>query len=261
VLRGIDHIVIVVPDLAAAIKNYSDLGFTVTTGGRHPIGSENALIPFEDGSYIELIAFNVSDSGLFWQDRLQQGGGIVDFCARCDSLTQSAELLRKSGAAIADPMPLSRTRPDGYVVKWLLAMPQPPWAGIIPFLIEDFTPRNERVPSAMHHANGVIGIDTITLVVSDPSRLSGFYETVLGQRSKPIHLPELQATGSCVHIGPHRCALVSPTSDLGTLAEWLRSRGPSLYSAALRAPDKPLRNLEMNKSANARLSLVSARDK
>jgi Glyoxalase-like domain len=256
VLRGIDHIVVVVPDLAAAIKNYTDLGFTVTTGGRHPIGSENALIPFEDGSYIELIAFTVSDSGLFWQDRLQEGGGIVDFCARCESLTQSAELLRKAGAAIADPMPLSRTRPDGCVVKWLLAMPQPPWAGIIPFLIEDLTPRSERVPSATHHANGVIGIDTITLVVTDASRLSGFYETVLGERSKPIHLPELQATGFCVHIGPQRCALVSPTSDLGAVAEWLKSRGPSLYSAALKTAHRPLRNLDMNKTENAKLSLV-----
>src|SRR5439155_21475483 len=124
-------------------------------------------------------------------------GGIGDFCARCDSLRETSELLRKTGATIADPMPTGRTRPDGYILKWLLAMPQPPWAGIIPFLIEDITPRTERAPSATQHANGVIGIDTITLAVDGASRLSGFYEGVLDQRSKPIHLPELRATGFC----------------------------------------------------------------
>ena len=56
-LTGIDHIVIIISDLATAVKSYEEPGFTVALGGRHPVGTHNALIPLADGSYIELIAF------------------------------------------------------------------------------------------------------------------------------------------------------------------------------------------------------------
>src|SRR5216684_222849 len=55
-LKGIDHIVIVVRDLDAAVADYGRLGFTVVRGGRHPsMGTHNALIAFSDGAYFELI--------------------------------------------------------------------------------------------------------------------------------------------------------------------------------------------------------------
>ena len=56
-LKGIDHFVVVVPELEAAIKSYDELGFTVVRGGKHNIGTHNALIAFGVGSYVELIAF------------------------------------------------------------------------------------------------------------------------------------------------------------------------------------------------------------
>ncbi len=55
-LLAVDHIVIMVPDLNAAIRDYTELGFTVIPGGSHPAGTHNALIAFADGAYIELIA-------------------------------------------------------------------------------------------------------------------------------------------------------------------------------------------------------------
>src|ERR1041384_7550234 len=57
-IRAIDHIVILVNDLAAAIADYTALGFTVTPGGEHTGGAtHNALVGFDDGVYFELIAF------------------------------------------------------------------------------------------------------------------------------------------------------------------------------------------------------------
>jgi catechol 2,3-dioxygenase-like lactoylglutathione lyase family enzyme len=255
-LNGIDHIVIVVADLNNAIKNYTGLGFMVTPGGKHPIGSENALIPFKDGSYIELIAFTVSDSGLWWQEHLKNGGGIVDFCARCDNLRKQRELFRKAGIAMDEPRPLSRQRPDGYVLNWVLSIPQPPWSGIVPFLIEDITPREERVPSDRQHTNGVKAIDSITLAVSDAKALAAFYETVLGEKSEPVNLPEVNAAGFRVKLGPQTCLLVSPTSDAGPIAEWLKTRGPSPYAAALATSSQRSGALDMAKCENARLSFA-----
>jgi catechol 2,3-dioxygenase-like lactoylglutathione lyase family enzyme len=66
-LRGFDHIVINFPDLDSAIRNYTDLGFTVVRGGSNPLGTtHNALIALADGAYIEMTAFdgpNRSTSG------------------------------------------------------------------------------------------------------------------------------------------------------------------------------------------------------
>ena len=55
----LDHAVIAVADLAAAMADYETLGFTVRFGGEHPgRRTHNALIYWEiaDGSYLELIA-------------------------------------------------------------------------------------------------------------------------------------------------------------------------------------------------------------
>ena len=59
-LQNIDHIVIVVRDLARASADYARAGFTVTPGGEHTGGAtHNALITFADGAYLELLAFKV----------------------------------------------------------------------------------------------------------------------------------------------------------------------------------------------------------
>src|SRR5262245_17849416 len=58
ILKGIDHLVIVVPDLDTAVASYRGLGFTVVPGGRHPTGPLNALIAFTAGAYLQLIAFS-----------------------------------------------------------------------------------------------------------------------------------------------------------------------------------------------------------
>jgi len=57
----IDHVVIVVRELARAIADYRALGFGVVAGGEHPDwGTHNAVIPLADDSCLELIAFRES---------------------------------------------------------------------------------------------------------------------------------------------------------------------------------------------------------
>src|SRR2546425_6480511 len=121
-LKGIDHLVIVVPDLPSASKSYQALGFTVVPGGRHPVGTHNALIAFGDGAYIELIAFYERNPEHKWWMPLQRGGGLVDFCMQTDDLLGDTAAFRQAGVEIDDPSPLSRVRPDGYQLKWVLSI-------------------------------------------------------------------------------------------------------------------------------------------
>ena len=46
------------------------LGFTVIRGGEHANGiTHNVLVVFEDGAYLELIAWKKPDPGMRWSDR------------------------------------------------------------------------------------------------------------------------------------------------------------------------------------------------
>jgi len=52
----LDHIIVAVKDLNKAITTYrTGLGFTVVSGGDHPIGTHNALVHF-GLFYVELLA-------------------------------------------------------------------------------------------------------------------------------------------------------------------------------------------------------------
>lgn len=122
--KAVDHFVVVVADLETAIRNYTTAGFTVVRGGRHNIGTYNALIAFADGSYVELIAFLNPVGGHPWYAALQKGSGIVDFCMQTDDLTADAETMRRAGVGMGDATPMTRDRPDGYRLSWVLSIPQ-----------------------------------------------------------------------------------------------------------------------------------------
>ena len=53
---GLDHVVLLVADLDAAARPFSEAGFHVGPRGRHPhLGTINRLIMF-DGPYVELLS-------------------------------------------------------------------------------------------------------------------------------------------------------------------------------------------------------------
>lgn len=233
-LLGIDHMVIVVRDLEAAIKSYQQLGFTVVPGGRHPVGTHNALISLADGAYLELIAFYDAHPKHRWWTTLQQGGGLVDFCMQTDDLRGDTAAFRSAGVNIDDPQPLTRIRPDGYQLKWLLSIPRERHRGVAPFLIQDETPRQERVPQRFDHKNSATGIGTVTVAVEDLATVQRWYSTVLGYDGVSIKRHDLQAEGVRFQIGPHVFDFVKPVTEKSPLPDWMKARGPSPFSATLR---------------------------
>jgi hypothetical protein len=191
VIRGLDHVVLVVPDLAAAVAEHRERGFTVTPGGEHTGGlTHNALVGFQDGSYLELIAFHdlaAARGKHSWAPVAERGGGWADFALLSNDL-------RRDAAALADllvrpPEDGGRVRPDGLAIAWRVARLQPP----LPFLIEDLTARELRVPGgdSAEHANGTLGIARIVLGATDPARITERYG-VLRERGAP----ELEIRGA-----------------------------------------------------------------
>jgi catechol 2,3-dioxygenase-like lactoylglutathione lyase family enzyme len=255
-LTGIDHLVVVVPDLETATATYAALGWTVVPGGRHPVGTHNALISFADGAYLELIAFYEPSPTHRWWAPLQQGGGLVDFCMQTDDLAADTAAFRRAGVDIDDPRPLTRVRPDGYTLRWVLSIPRGGHRGVAPFLIQDETPRAERVPRDTRHANGVTGIDTVTVAVDDVATVRRWYASVLGRPGQDVARDDLEAGGVRFTVGPHALEFVAPKGPRGPLGDWLRARGPSPWAASLTAPaGKKVGPLDPANTLGARLSL------
>ncbi len=205
-ILGIDHLVIVVNDLDQAARDYQQLGFTVVPGGQHPVGSHNVLISFADGSYLELIAFYREAIDHRWWDPLQKGERLVDFCFQTDDLRGDTKKLQDAGVAINDPVPWSRKRPDGYELKWLLSLATGSHRGVAPFLIEDVTPRSERIPSSSITRISVTGIDKLIVAVGElgPNRPNG---TAPYSASKANLLPTLLSAPRSALPSRHRRSL------------------------------------------------------
>lgn len=255
-LTGIDHVVIVVPDLDTAIADYQALGFSVARGGRHAaIGSHNALIGLADGAYLELIAFFEPNARHRWRTKLDQGGGLVDYCMQTDGLPGDAAALRRAGVAMGEPWPLSRKRPDGYAVSWILATPPDAQSGHAPFLIEDMTPREERVPPQTEHANGVTGIRTLTVATPDVAPVRGWLGAVLGAPGEAITRDDVNGAGVRFTVGPHTLDFVAPGGPHSPLAPWIAARGASPYSLLLATSGTP-GTLDERRAAGARISLA-----
>ena len=179
----LDHIVLFVDDLDDAIQTFSSFGFTVTPGGTNG-PTHNALIAFENETYIELIALRtirvrrlfklLRSVGLIGLRRAAKRDlntrlfswfsgpqGFRDICFRAPSLEAVKQDCQKKGYPLTPIIAFNRHRPDGITVSWYLA-------GTLdeeqPFFIEDKTPLHYRIPDgrARIHTNGALGITELT---------------------------------------------------------------------------------------------------
>jgi len=196
-MPALDHVVIYVPDLTRAMEAYGAMGFTVSAGGLHA-RTENALVIFADGSYLELLALQknakrplirlavklgliersaAGKTDMYWRllRWISRGTGIVDWCAAAPDMAAKLQSWKPDARDIIPPQYFDRTRPDGKIAKWYLGAPK---TFDLPFLIEDISAREIRVPlaSPKDHPNGAIGIAEIVLSDPDPQRAQAQYE-------------------------------------------------------------------------------------
>lgn len=234
-ILGIDHIVIAVAALEPAAAAYRRLGFTVVEGGRHPVGSHNALIAFQDGAYIELLAFYEDSLDHIWWDLLhERGGGLIDFCMGTDDVCADYQAFRCQGVEMSGLDDLSRRRLDGYELAWVNNKVYGKYQGLIPFIIADKTPRGERVPKATRHANGVTGIHCLSLASGGIELPVGIMSAVLAVDGRLIWDDELQAAGMRFEVGPHLLEYLEPGSEDSPLAAHLAAHAPAPYRVSFK---------------------------
>jgi hypothetical protein len=152
-----------------------------------------------------------------------------------DDLAGDTRKLRECGVAINDPVPWSRIRPDGYELNWFLSLATGSHRGVAPFLIQDATPRGERIPRQWDHANGAAGIGTLSVAVGELSKIDHWYQTIIGRPPQPVADDALEVQGLCFMVGPHKVEFMMPVTPHSPLVNWMRQYGPSPYAATLLA--------------------------
>jgi len=199
-----DHLVVAVPSLREAIATAEAAGFTVVQGGRHAeLPTENALIIFADGGYLELLAARTAMARAVarrlvrgpewqvWQPRIDAIGrrflphltrtGVCDVVLRHNSLADFAISAQRRGLASEGPLAMGRERPDGQRLAWELLLPD---TFELPFVIDDSTPREWRVPqdpAVSHHANGATGVGEVTVQVRSVAAAREHWAAWLGE--------------------------------------------------------------------------------
>jgi catechol 2,3-dioxygenase-like lactoylglutathione lyase family enzyme len=234
-LLGIDHVVIVVRDLAQTTTDYTQLGFTVTPGGEHADGAtHNVLITFFDGTYLELIAFKEPDRPQThpWWPRLAAGEGLADFALLSNDLVADAQRWQTHGLHLQGPSDGGRLRPDGQRLEWRTVrfMDHP----ALPFVIEDRTPRGLRVPSgdAAEHQLPVTGIAGVTVATGQLAAVAQAYAALLGNAVAHDPASDVYALGS------QWLMLADGAADpQGEVATYLARFGDEPFSIALKTED------------------------
>ncbi|TVR76309.1 MAG: VOC family protein [Sphaerobacteraceae bacterium] len=240
-ISGIDHLVILVPKLDDAMDAYRKLGFQVLPGGEHPYGTHNALVPFQDGSYLELIAFQdpTKHHDHRWYRFLNQPG-LVDFAVVAANVEDELVRIREeAGVAYQDVKPGARKRPDGVQLEWRTLPPEDTRTGELPFLIDDVTDRTLRVPGGDEatHENNITGIRKLVVAVRELDEAVTEYNAVFGRDATLDKDEELGADTATYYCGEHQIVLAYPTTPSSPLVRRIQQGGDGPFEVTFTAEE------------------------
>jgi len=241
-ITGFDHFIVLVNDLNAAIETYRRLGFDARAGGEHPVfgtrSSRNALVALAEGTYLELVAFK--DAALaaktFWGAgvaKLRAGEGFAGYVLASNDLASDAAQVKQRALNIGEPSAGSRVRPDGQRVAWHIALFDNSPVGLLPFLIQDDTPRQLRIEPVKEGMGSRARVREVVVAVKDADAARDAYRALLNVEPTRVKNVEGDVQGYRVALAWGNIVLAHPTRRGNALADQLARRGEGLYALTL----------------------------
>ena len=183
----IDHATICGSALSPMESAFAEAGLPAEYGGPHASGGTHmALLAFEDGSYLELIAPQSAGAlplrGSPWAKAMTGDAGPCAWAVGTDDIERDVRRFAALRIATHGPDPGSRTKPDGTVIRWKTATVGKGVRGAtLPFLIEDVTPRASRVrPAPGAAGTGLTGIRAVVVGVKHLERSIATFRKAYG---------------------------------------------------------------------------------
>ena len=185
----IDHVATAVTDLKIMRPRFEAVtGIAMEYGGKHSNrASEMALASFPDGSYIEMIAIQpgadpASVAAHEWSGFLRRNAGPTAWALSVKDLKSERARLATAGLRVSAEVPNGRTRPDGVKLSWAtVEMGSGPRGAFLPFLIQDFSRRADRVyPGGKPSTDKFLGVARVVLGVRDLTAAIALYRKAFG---------------------------------------------------------------------------------
>ena len=239
--RGLDHIGVVVDDLAAARAAYTKLGFSNPQPGRLPNGIKNVNFYFGDSTYLELLTTydDKKAAGVASFARKHKRGAMF-FVLVARSFQRTAAFLRRAGVPVGRPFP-GRIKSPGFSgnrTMWhtyFFADPKP--LPQDPFFFITYRPslrayllRKLRDPKirakSFTHANGAVGLLATYLVTTNLAKTSATYRKIGLAKQRPASLTSFEARAQRVVAGAGELVLLQPMKEgKGRTAAFVKRRG------------------------------------
>jgi predicted enzyme related to lactoylglutathione lyase len=190
VVLELDHVSVCGSSLDTLRQAFTDVGMIPDFGGPHGNGvTQMALVGFDDGTYLELIAPIKAGvtAGSDWAKFMAEDAVPCAWAVGTNVLLQEVDRLKKVGIAVTSPAAGSRKRSDGMAVEWKTAGVGSGTPGsVLPFIIEDETPRAWRVQASASVAGApVSGVENVVLGVSNLDASIALFRKAYGW-SEPV---------------------------------------------------------------------------
>lgn len=243
----IDHVTVAGASLKALQAGLSAIGIRSDYGGPHGNhATEMAIASFADGSYLELIAPQANpDPGMIashpWAAFMKSNAGPCAWAVRAADLPAEAARLKKAGIPVGEPERGGRQRPDGVRLEWQTAQVGSQGRGaFFPFLIQDFTPRKDRVyPRRKPSAPDFTGVTKVVIAVRDLESAAKLYSQAYGL---PASLKQVDKDfgAHLALLGGAPVVLAQPLSKDSWLASRLEQFGeiPCAFILGVRKPGR-----------------------
>ena len=210
----IDHVVIVVGDLAPSADVYRRLGFTLSPKGVHSaaLGTENHTIMLQQ-DYFELLAVLApTERNAEWRKVISRGGGVAGVAMATQDPHAARAYWLAAGLAPESAIKLTRVVPrsDGSAMEArfeVVSLDEVPATGLRAFVCSQPTREAVWLPELLGHANTAVAIRRITIACPDPDLSAAQWQRVL-----PAARALSTATGVALDTGHHTLDLVRVAS-------------------------------------------------
>lgn len=238
---SVDHASICGPDLQALQQAFSDAGLKPDYGGPHTTGGTHmALLGFDDGSYLELIAPQTAGSadGSPWGKLMAAEAGPCAWAVSTEDVQKEIDRLKASGVAAEGPTKGSRKRTDGLAIEWVIAQVGGGTPGsTLPFVIEDRTPREWRVKTSDSvKDSGLAGIDLVVVAVNDLKSSADRFSKAYGW-SEPLIETHSEFGAKMAYFPGEPVLLAAPVDGKSWLNERLQKFGETPVAFLLATQD------------------------
>ncbi len=239
--RGIDHVIVIIRDLEAAARTYTDvLGFTVRQGGSFPGGLRNRAVLFSS-TYLEFLSMDPSqappDDEIVRLLKEREGGYGLGLSV--SSAQQTADALRARNFEVTGPAGSSYTPEGSKDVKtalWQTVSITKPVLPFEPIFFIQYATGKERSRSP-EHQNTAVDVHSVWIGVKDLGTAAKSYE-VLGLRpGRKRRIPQLAAKGREITAGQGVILLLQSTDTKGLLASYVALHGEGVIGMSIEVRD------------------------